>query len=185
MRDVFIAGEDEATRAVIVRLIKDYAPNLHILRELPARGSQVKAKIPNFNALARTIPVILLTDLDDDPCGLLGNDYDETIFTLKNVRKSDRISPDYIARRKFCKDFENYQPMFETLRQDLESGRRKLAVYIGICIGLDNIITLNNAHCVLVLFEEHMLGSGKSQLLCLNEVCCSLKIADKHRSCTA
>ena len=72
MRDVFIAGEDEATRAVIVRLIKDYAPNLHILRELPARGSQVKAKIPNFNELARTIPVILLTDLDDDPCGPIG-----------------------------------------------------------------------------------------------------------------
>ena len=67
--------------------------------------------------------------LSDDPCGLLGNDYDESIFSLTNVRKSDRISPDYIARRRFCKDFETYQPMFETLRQDLENGRRKLAVY--------------------------------------------------------
>lgn len=72
MRDVYIAGEDEATRAVIVRLMKDYAPNLHILGELPARGSQVKAKIPNFNLLARTIPVILLTDLDVEPCGPIG-----------------------------------------------------------------------------------------------------------------
>lgn len=72
MKDVYIAGEDEATRAVILRLIKDYAPSLHVLGELPARGSQVKAKIPNFNQLADSIPVILLTDLDDEPCGPIG-----------------------------------------------------------------------------------------------------------------
>lgn len=72
MRDVYIAGEDEATKAVILRLLKDYAPNLHVLGELPARGSQVKAKIPNYNILARSFPVILLTDLDDNPCGPIG-----------------------------------------------------------------------------------------------------------------
>lgn len=72
MRDVYIAGEDEATRAVIIRLINDYAPNLHILGELPARGSQIKAKIPNFNVLAHSFPVILLTDLDNEPCAPIG-----------------------------------------------------------------------------------------------------------------
>lgn len=72
MKDVYIAGEDEATRAVIIRLMKDYAPHLHVVGELPARGSQVKAKIPNFNLLASSFPVILLTDLDDEPCGPIG-----------------------------------------------------------------------------------------------------------------
>lgn len=72
MRDVFIAGEDEATKAVIFRLLKDYAPNLHVLGDLPARGSQVKAMIGNYNVLAKSFPVILLTDLDDDPCGPIG-----------------------------------------------------------------------------------------------------------------
>ncbi len=72
MRDVYIAGEDEATKAVIIRLLKDYAPNLHVLRDLPARGSQVKAKIGNFNSLAKSYPVILLTDLDNEPCGPIG-----------------------------------------------------------------------------------------------------------------
>lgn len=72
MKDVYIAGEDEATKAVIVRLLKDYAPNLHVVGELPARGSQVKAKMPNFNLLAKSLPVILLTDLDDASCGPVG-----------------------------------------------------------------------------------------------------------------
>lgn len=72
MKDVYIAGEDEATKAVIVRLLRDYAPDLHVVGELPARGSQVKAKIHNFNLLARSMPVILLTDLDDKPCGPIG-----------------------------------------------------------------------------------------------------------------
>lgn len=93
--------------------------------------------------------------LDDDPCGLLGNDYDETIFTLKNVRKSDRISPDYIARRKFCKDFENYQPMFETLRQDLESGRRKLAVYNSQELAPNNFYVLGG----VILFLKSVEGN--------------------------
>lgn len=68
MRDVYIAGEDEATRAVIERLINDYAPNLHIVSYLPARGSQVRSSIPMFNQLANYYPVILLADLDDEVC---------------------------------------------------------------------------------------------------------------------
>lgn len=72
MRDVYIAGEDDATRAIIVRLIEDYAPNLNILGYLPARGSQVKSSIHIYNQLAQTYPVILLTDLDNEPCGPIG-----------------------------------------------------------------------------------------------------------------
>lgn len=72
MKDVFIVGEDEATRAVIERLIKDYAPQLNILRHLPARGSMVKVSIEKFNVMANSYPVILLTDLDDEPCAPIG-----------------------------------------------------------------------------------------------------------------
>ncbi|MGN1215539.1 MAG: hypothetical protein ACI4TJ_04745, partial [Candidatus Cryptobacteroides sp.] len=42
------------------------------LGELPARGSQVKKRIPNFNVLAHSFPVILLTDLDNEPCAPIG-----------------------------------------------------------------------------------------------------------------
>lgn len=67
--------------------------------------------------------------LGNDPFNLLSGEYDDSIFTLNNVRKSDRISPEYISRRRFCQDFDKYRPMFESLRQDLEEGKRKLAVY--------------------------------------------------------
>lgn len=67
--------------------------------------------------------------LGNDPFNLLGGEYDESIFALNNVKKSDRIAPEYISRRKFCTDFDKYRPMFESLRQDLESGNRKLAIY--------------------------------------------------------
>lgn len=68
MRDVFIAGEDEVTKAVIERLIKDYAPDLNILSSLPARGSQLKSKMKEFNVLSCTHPVVVLTDLDAEFC---------------------------------------------------------------------------------------------------------------------
>lgn len=68
MREVYIVGEDDVTRAVILRIIADYNSNLSILGSLPARGSQIKSMITKFNTLAQIHPVILLTDLDDEPC---------------------------------------------------------------------------------------------------------------------
>lgn len=67
--------------------------------------------------------------VEDDPFGLLDDDADSTIFTLKNVKSSGRMNPDYIAHRKRCKDFDEYKPFFDTLHEELENGKRKLAVY--------------------------------------------------------
>lgn len=50
------------------RLINDYAPNLHIQREEPVRGGQLKSMISQFNRLAQSTPVILLEDLDTEDC---------------------------------------------------------------------------------------------------------------------
>lgn len=68
MRDVFIVGEDPVTRAIIHRLVKEYAPEIHIKQSLPARGGEIKSKIAAFNQLALSYPVILLVDMDNDPC---------------------------------------------------------------------------------------------------------------------
>lgn len=71
--------------------------------------------------------------LDDivgsDPLNLLDMDYDPTVFELKHVKRSDRISPEYISRREFCKDFDKYEPLFDSINESLENGTRKLAVY--------------------------------------------------------
>lgn len=67
--------------------------------------------------------------IGNDPLGLLEDDSDGSIFTLKNVKSSGRINPDYIAHRKRCKNFEEYKQYFDTIHEELEKGKRKLAVY--------------------------------------------------------
>jgi len=62
-----IVGEDQVTREIIKKLISIYAPHLTQLNEIPARGSQAlnAVNVERYNKLALSIPVILLTDLDD------------------------------------------------------------------------------------------------------------------------
>ena len=68
--------------------------------------------------------------LGDDPLNLLTADSpDESIYSLKYVKKSDRIRPDYISRRNQCKDFSNYERMFQEIHDELKSGQRKLTVF--------------------------------------------------------
>lgn len=68
MKKVYIVGEDPVTLAIINKILSVYAPNLQIIQSLPARGSEIKKKISNFNQLSQSSPVILLTDLDTDDC---------------------------------------------------------------------------------------------------------------------
>lgn len=68
MTGVYVVGEDRVTRAIIRRILSDYAPNLSVLKEEPVRGSQLKGLIPNFNRLSLTVPVVLLEDLDTVDC---------------------------------------------------------------------------------------------------------------------
>lgn len=67
--------------------------------------------------------------LADDPMGLLNEDFDSSIFQLRNVSPSGRINPDYVARRKQCKNFSDFKPLFDTLHDELEQGKRKLVPY--------------------------------------------------------
>lgn len=67
--------------------------------------------------------------IGNDPLGLLEDDSDSSIFTLKNVKSSGRINPDYIAHRKRCKNFEEYKQYFDTIHEELENGKRRLSVY--------------------------------------------------------
>jgi len=87
-----------------------------------------------YNLLqAEDTPSISLEQLlTDDPLGLLDSDEEsDSIFKLSNVKPSDRLRPDYIARRKVCKDFDMYEDAFKRIHEDLASGRRKLVVFNG------------------------------------------------------
>lgn len=66
---VDIAGEDEVTRSIIRKLIQVVCPGtISVGMERPFRGSQVKRETPRLNALAVQVPVVLLADLDAEPC---------------------------------------------------------------------------------------------------------------------
>lgn len=71
MKNVYIVGEDPVTQEILKRLVSVYAPQLHILGELPARGSELKSKISAFNKLSETYPIVLLSDMDTDDCAPL------------------------------------------------------------------------------------------------------------------
>lgn len=64
--------------------------------------------------------------LNDDLLGLL-NDDSEGLFDLIHIKKIDeRASADFVARRKPCKDFSNYESLFKEVQTDLKNKKRKL-----------------------------------------------------------
>ncbi len=62
--------------------------------------------------------------LNDDSLGLLDIS-DDSIFNLKHVPKETTM-PDYIASRKPCKDFKDFEEKFIQCQKDLKEGKRKL-----------------------------------------------------------
>lgn len=63
--------------------------------------------------------------LSSDPLGLLSGD-EESIFTIKNVPEKKTTMPDYVARRKKCKDFKLYEPLLVQCQNELRAGKRKI-----------------------------------------------------------
>lgn len=63
---------------------------------------------------------------DDDTFDLLSGD-EEGLFDLKHVPADyERASADFVARRKVCKDFANYESLFTEVHKELVDGKRKL-----------------------------------------------------------
>ncbi|MDA3844741.1 MAG: GIY-YIG nuclease family protein [Candidatus Kapabacteria bacterium] len=62
----------------------------------------------------------------DDLLDILGED-SEGLFDFKHTPKPDeRESADFVARRKPCKDFGKFEPLFKVVQRDLKDGKRKL-----------------------------------------------------------
>lgn len=60
----------------------------------------------------------------DDDLGLL-KDWSDDIFDIKHIPKESAV-PDYIAQRKVCQSFQQYEHLFKQCQADLISGKRKL-----------------------------------------------------------
>ncbi|OOY49053.1 hypothetical protein BOV94_12625 [Solemya velum gill symbiont] len=80
--------------------------------------------------------------LEDDVLGLLDGDLPSEsdpndIFALRNVPKSIEM-PDHIAKRKPCKEFDRFEPLFKRYHAELISGEkttRKFESELQIAVG--------------------------------------------------
>ena len=96
------------------------------IRENPEKKEQLK-DIDTNNLLDFEIKEINSIDdiFNDDAFDLFDDDTD--LFDFKHTPKPDeRVSTDFVARRKPMKDFDNYEHLFKDIQKDLANGKRKL-----------------------------------------------------------
>lgn len=98
------------------------------IRNNPAKVSEL-LQFDFYNLLdeARTVSIPLEDLVQDDPLGiLLSEDEDQSIFSLKHVKPSSKLDPDYVAHREICRNFDAYKETFNLIAKDLAEKRRKL-----------------------------------------------------------
>ena len=143
-----------------INLLKEH--DIHNL--LPVlETNQVKEPLAEYNKPKEINSIDDL--LSDDSMNILGGD-DAGLFDFKHTPKDyERAKTDFVARRKPCKDFDKYEPLFKEVQKDLANGKRKLIEFKK-----DNLIAgdfyVHNG--VLLLLEsvnisqkEQTFSSGK------------------------
>ena len=66
--NVYTAGEDNVTKAIIRKILAELKPEICITKEFLERGSKLKNSMDKFVNLSRNSYLILLTDLDSSDC---------------------------------------------------------------------------------------------------------------------
>lgn len=100
--------------------------------------------------------------LEDDTLGLLGDDLSgqadpNDIFNLKNVPKP-ADTPDYIAKRKPCEEFGQFEPLFKQIHADLASKKKVMRSFSS-----EQQIT-SGAFFILQGMMVYVAGVGKREL---------------------
>lgn len=80
-----------------------------------------------YNLLGRTEAFSSVKGLiEKDELGIL-DDEDSSLFEIKNISATNqRETAEYIAQRKPCKQFDQFEELFIQCHSDLKSGKRKL-----------------------------------------------------------
>ena len=106
-------------------------------RKLYIRLKQLKKDFNKASALKDVDKYSLLTNvketktvediLENDVLGLLDGD-PENIFNLKNIPKN-KAKTDFVAKRKPCKNFKDYERNFQKIQKQIKEGERKLIIF--------------------------------------------------------
>ncbi len=110
--------------------------------------------------------------LDDDPLGLLGDDQAGSIFSLTHVPKAVE-KPDFVARRKECAEFEQFEQIFKRVHADLTSGSKKMRPFVSEKHIVKGAVFLVQGMLVSVanIGNKEEVGDGKinARLYCVFE----------------
>jgi hypothetical protein len=105
-----------------------YAVRLDQLRKLPEEDLALLRPLDHFGLLAATAMSSERAEAlsDDELLAALSEGMTDDIGTLVHVQppEAKRESPDYVAERKKCEDFDLYKPLFEAAQAELAAGRR-------------------------------------------------------------
>ena len=105
-----------------------YAARLDQIRKLPEEDLALLRPLDRFGLLAAAEQSSERVEAlsEDALLAALAESADDDIGTLVHVRtpEAKRESPDTIAERVKCKDFDLYKPLFEAVQADLSAGRR-------------------------------------------------------------
>lgn len=119
------------------------------------------ASVDKYNLLQSIKQEINSIDdiFSDNTFDLLNTD-SEGLFDFKHTPKEyERASAEFVARRKPCKDFKKYEPLFKEIQKDLANKKRKLIdfaqrnlvegsyyVHNGVLFLLENINITQKEH---------------------------------------
>ena len=99
--------------------------------------------------------------LDNDVLGLLDDDEDN-IFNLKNIPKN-RAKTDFVARRKPCKNFKDYENNFKKIQKEINNGKRKLIKFKEHQLKEDRYYILDGILLYLEKIEEKNIKNFKGK----------------------
>jgi len=91
---------------------------------------------------------------NDDLLGIFDDGDAQSLFEFKHTpREIARAEADFVARRKPCKKFKDYEDLFKSVQADLASGKRKLVKFHESQLNQGNFFVHNG----VVLYLEKVI----------------------------
>ncbi|MBV2196454.1 MAG: GIY-YIG nuclease family protein, partial [Flavobacterium sp.] len=103
------------------------------------------ASVDKYNLLQSVKQEINSIDdiFSDNTFDLLNTD-SEGLFDFKHTPKeTERVETDFVARRKPCKNFKKYEPLFKAVQNDLANSKRKLLPFTETLLSPGNYYVNN------------------------------------------
>lgn len=124
-----------------------------ILKEI--RSDYLKKKelkqYDEYNLLGEIKEVKNLQDIfESDFTNILDTSLEDELFDIKSF-DIERAKADFVARRKPCKDFDNYKELFKKIHSELKSKNRKIIKFEEIDLKEGSFFVLDS---IVVLLEK-------------------------------